>query len=298
MINHVRTLLLNISKRDQIELPPLTTLGAPVSDLLEEQVIEGYTKQTITGTYDSYTINTTPTGSRTTETKKNRESFVVNMNFPGEEYISPNFVPVEIPTEIKRLWDKIFGTDPDRYMLNYRGQELMATLHSTELAENVLDYDNRITYWPLKNDSFYNFNFGNVVTSLNPYAVNVSFSGPAIADNEEGRLYNFWKVTVKDVDTVTVKRLTPPVVEIDYEYTITDGLSSEISLPGSTQKFLFETVADNSSWIIESFARPAKTMIDVINDLQKVVSAGDEAWLWGQYPEEPFLTYKNLWKKY
>ena len=79
MINHVRTLLLNVSKRDQIALPPIVTLTAPVSDLWEEQTIEGYTKNDITGAYEDYTtyaggINTTPTGSRTTEEKKNRES--------------------------------------------------------------------------------------------------------------------------------------------------------------------------------------------------------------------------------
>jgi len=302
MINHVRTLLLNVNKQDQIELPPVTTLAAPVSDLREEQTIEGYTKNDITGAYEDYTtyaggVNTDVAGSRTLETKQNRRNLVVNMSFPGEEYISPNFVPIEMPTELQRLWSKIFGTNPDRYMLNYRGQQLMAALHSTELAENVLDYDNRITYWPLKNDSFYNFNFGNVVTELGTFDGQIIFAGPPVANNDEGRLYNFWKVTVKDSDTVTVRKLTPPVVEVDQEYVLADGISNALELPGSSQKFLFNGPV-GASWLIESFARPAKTMVDVLNDLQNTVSDADAYLFWGEYPTEPMLTYKNIWKKH
>jgi len=297
MINHVRTLLLNINKQDQIELPTVTTLAAPVSDLWEEQLIEGYTKNDITGTYADYTINTDVAGSRTLETKQNRRNITINMHFPGEEYISPNFSPIAMPPELHRIWSKIFGTNPDRYMLNYRGQQLMAVLHSTELAENVLDYDKRITYWPLKNDSFYNFNFGNIVTELGAFDGQIIFAGPPVANNNEGRLYNFWKVTVKDSDTVTIRKLTPPVVENDQEYVITDGISNALELPGSSQKFLFNGPV-GASWFFESFARPEKTMVDVLNDLQNTVSDADAYLFWGEYPPEPLLTYKNLWKNH
>ena len=219
----------------------------------------------------------------------------IDPNFPGEEYIPSTFKPIELPTKFKKLHNIIFGGAPDRYMLNYRAQQLMAVLHSTELRENVLDFDKRITYWPQRNNKFYSFPFGSTAEKIGSFTGQIIFAGAVEPDDAAGQLHNMWKITIKDSDTVIVRDLIPPVREQEYTYTLTDGVSDAIPLIGTTQEFKFEAPV-GAGWFVESIVRPKRDMGTVLADLKTGVGILDELNLWGAAPTEPLLTYKNLWK--
>jgi hypothetical protein len=65
---------------------------------------------------------------------------------PGEEYTPPAYREVELPPELQKVRDVLFGASPDRRMLLYRLRQFMALLHSTPLSPFVTMDDPRITY--------------------------------------------------------------------------------------------------------------------------------------------------------
>lgn len=65
---------------------------------------------------------------------------------PGEEYTPPSYLAAELPAELQKVRDVLFGASPDRRMLLYRVRQFMAILHSTPLSPFVTMDDPRITY--------------------------------------------------------------------------------------------------------------------------------------------------------
>ena len=70
------------------------------------------------------------------------------VDFIGEEYVSPEWVPVPQPHGVARLRDILFGHNPDRALMNYRLRQFMTLIHSTDLEQYVHEKDSRVTYWP------------------------------------------------------------------------------------------------------------------------------------------------------
>ena len=219
----------------------------------------------------------------------------IDPNIVGEEYISPSFSPIVFDTQINKIYNVLFGGSPDRYMLNYRGQQIMSMLHSTELEQNVLDYDSRITYWPSAGATFYDFPFVTTAEKIGNFTGDIHFIDELKPSDATGQLYHMWRIYVKDSATVVVTHLNDPKEEQEYSYAITGGRSNTIPLLGSTQYFSFNAPV-GSSWTVKGFAKPARDMGDIFSTLKQSVTIVDELALWGAAPAEPLLTYKNLWR--
>jgi len=219
----------------------------------------------------------------------------VDPNIVGEEYIPPTFKTVTFTSQINKIHNVLFGGTPDRYMLNYRAHQIMSMLHSTELGENVLDYDSRITYLPTTSSSFYTFPFVTTAEKIGNFNGDIYFIDELKPSDATGQMYHMWRLTVKDAATIVVTHLNDPKEEQEYSYTITNGRSNTISLLGSTQYFSFNAPV-GSSWIVKGYAKPARDMGDIFATLKQGVTIVDELYLWGASPAEPLLTYKNLWR--
>src|SRR5262245_23183604 len=63
-----------------------------------------------------------------------------------EEIVDPDFSALKLPSFLETVRAQLFGSDPDRYMLNYRCHQLLALTHATPLAEYLIALDSRITY--------------------------------------------------------------------------------------------------------------------------------------------------------
>jgi hypothetical protein len=68
--------------------------------------------------------------------------------YPYEEYIDPAYRKLQLPAEIRFIWERFFGRNSPRWARNYRARELLTILHSGDLESYILDLDNRITYLP------------------------------------------------------------------------------------------------------------------------------------------------------
>lgn len=220
-------------------------------------------------------------------------------DFPGEEYVPTGYrIRTNLPTAIKKARGVIFGATPDRYMLNYRLRQLMPILHETELAEFVTAKDPRLTYWPIRGEELYRGSFGTTIDTLNhlgsPYLAPV---GDLVAFEEDGKLHHRWHITVISSTNIEVKRIAAPLREAIYSYVLTDNLSNQIPLLGSSLSFVFRGGV-GSEWIVEVVARPRKSTGNILASLQNSLTEVDENQLFGIANVEPLRTFRNLWRKH
>lgn len=212
----------------------------------------------------------------------------------GEEYVPESFRPITtLPTAVRKVRSILFGTDPDRYMLNLRLHQLMPLIHICGLEQYLLAYDSRITYWPIKQDVFRTA-FG-VATERQGGTGNIYLQGAMAADVAAGRIYYQWQVEVVD-DGVSVQQLVPQlgaavITSGDY----TDGLSSRIPLQ---QNFgCLVTDAVGSRWTITGLARPTRTVADLARILKSGLTDEDLVTLFGNNPSGDRREWYNLWKQ-
>lgn len=219
-------------------------------------------------------------------------------DFPGEEYVPATYRARSLPTSLRKARAVLFGADPDRYMLNYRLRQLLPVLHETELEEYVLEKDSRTTYWPLRGEEFFRGAFGTTIDTLNnlgsPLLTPI---GELLPHEEDGRLHHRWHVTVISATNVEVKRIATPLQEAIYSYTLTDNLSNQIPLLGSSLSFVFRGGV-GSEWIVEIVARPRKSTGDLLAALKRSLTEVDEIQIFGTVNREPFLTLRNLWRRH
>ena len=220
--------------------------------------------------------------------------------FPGEEFIPPTFISQTLPGPLEQVWRVLYGSRPDRYLLNYRTRELMGLLHSTELQELVTSFDPRITYDVLPDDDLFDGVFVTQVTNLGGTTSQLFLAGQPVTEDASGRLYNLWTIEVVDSDIVRVKRASPPLADENYEYFLTSGLSNRIRLPNSMLDVRFQAGV-GSRWRVEAVARPRRGLQDIFDDLTELAGAALPALFARATPygrTEPMLTCWNLWHKH
>lgn len=219
-------------------------------------------------------------------------------NFPGEEFIPPDYTAVTLSTPLQRIRDMLFGPNPDRIMLNYRGRQLLGLLHTTELVEFVTELDPRITYDVLPQDQFFKHFFDTVVTPVGGTVKQLYIQGTITPNDAGGRVQHQWLVRVTSSETVEVTRLTAPVSLANIEYTVEDGLSSIVPLAGSSLSVRFPA-GIGSQWYITAATRPGTDLgslmaaIDSLTEDIRIELFGVGSQLGAS---EPFKTFRNLYK--
>lgn len=216
-------------------------------------------------------------------------------NFPGEEFVPTEARIQTMPAYLDNLWHLFFGANPDRASVNYRLRELLPVLHSTELSEFIYNLDSRVTYWPFAQNLFTNLIAGAVIAPLSGTTKNLFplvSAGQIVAGDQ---LYYKWRITVVNGTDVSVQKLAdplslPPSPEV-FNYTITAGLSSLMSLPGSSEFFRFEDGV-GSQWEMTWMARPERGLGEIME-----AAAGISQELANRLfsTEEPYKTFRNLW---
>lgn len=214
--------------------------------------------------------------------------------YPGEEFVPDDFVAINLPLPLRTVHQALFGYNPDRAMYNYRLRQYMTLLHSGKLASFVTDVDPRITYWPARDTSFFlPANFGTQITKIGATDKDLYPQGgqPAVAFD---KLLLEWYVTVIDGSTVHVQQLRGGTTDTDLAYTISSGVSSILTLPGTSLGFFFEAGV-GSAWLYRYLARPAFTITHILEDLDRHVVGSTFEYLFGG--GEPYLTFKNIWQQ-
>jgi hypothetical protein len=215
--------------------------------------------------------------------------------FVGEEYVDSTFMAKTITDELLAVY-RLFFSNADRAMKNYRLHELMSVIHSSELVTYATNLDTRITYWPATNNSIFTsiFNSPDInqlagTAALYLYGVN----GPVPGTE---RIYNSYTVTVTDGSHVQVVWETDPngLSSLISSYSISSGVSNVIALQGGPLSFNFQS-GIGASWRVVWIAKPQRSLADVGVQLQNDFTSDLQLVLFGANPIEPYLTFKNIW---
>lgn len=198
------------------------------------------------------------------------------------------------------LRQRLFGTDPDQAMLNYRGAQFMELLHSTELEEYVLALDSRITYRgdnaiQLADDTW----FTPVVTAATDALVNgLSLLGTPTAPDSFGRSYFRFQLDVVSPNTIGIRQVIPATGLYNIEdLSLTSGISPIYDLPGTGYRFRVNTTDSGAAWRVSFYLRPQWSLGTIVENLH-LVGEPVLLQLFGTGSAEPWATFRNLWERH
>ena len=218
-------------------------------------------------------------------------------DFPGEELVPPEYRPIDTTGYLATVRRALFGSSPDRAMLNYRLKQYMALLHSTELEQYVLALDPRITYDVAAENSLVTNSvyFTPTVTQLTGLAQsNLFVTGTPNAPDVSGQAYYAFDIQpIVGGDIEVVKTTPKPSLTIYQPNLLNDGYTSAIPL-GTTGYSVRVLANPGDCWQVSGFLRPQWDLGQIAVQFETI---GDTvlAELLGITKDEPYYTFSNLW---
>lgn len=212
----------------------------------------------------------------------------------GEELLPPGFRAVELPTALQSVRRVLFGSSPDRSMLDYRVKQLLAVVHSSELAEYVTSLDRRTTYDFSSEQLVVAGIFTPTVTPVRSApGDNLRVLGAPSAPDATGKCRYDFVVRVVDTDSGRIEQASPEVQNTLFDFVPGD----RIAFPGSGYSFRLTTNTVGQAWNVAIRLRPQKTLPTLVTEL---ASIGEPALiqLFGIADDEPFKTFRNCWMQH
>ena len=211
------------------------------------------------------------------------------LDYIAEEIVDPAFNQLSLPSELLQLRRGLFGSDPDRHMLNYRVRQLLAVVHASPLVEYILGLDKRITY------DFESTQLIDPKTWI-PQVVRINDSpelpvlGTPFSPGAIGRIQHKFFVSVDTPGTVSVERITAPIQKVLFEFSSGDT----VQLVGSGCDVRLQSTNSGQRWIVNIYAQP----VSDIGDLYAAVARLGEPiynYLFGLSRLEPYETFRQIW---
>lgn len=217
----------------------------------------------------------------------------------GEEVIPEAYRAKTLPQALMNVRRVLFGTTPDRAMLNYRCRQLLSLLQYTDLQSFITDLDERITYALTDSFLFNTQAFRPVYVQFGGTETELFIQGSHGAPDPTGRMKLQWDIEVTSSAVAEVTALRPRQ-DRTVEFSVTSGLSSPIPLHGSGLTVQLRNQVGLKYRVI-SYSRPTLDLGDLCATLGQVGSETlAELFLVGD-PHgaiEPFLTFRNLWEQH
>jgi len=223
-------------------------------------------------------------------------STVSYANVPYDELIPAGYAPVKLPTYMEAFRSRLFGVSPDRAMLNYRMVQLLTMIETTQLQSHILELDPRITYNNYSTKWKVNTAFEpTVVKYLGSDNSHLDVLGNSMSPDASG-ISGYEYLVTTDGTNITVARQTNPVRKTSEVVVLDGGLSQVVSLPLSGYKVRVNT-ANTAGWTLRGCLRPTTSLSNIEQTLRSV---GEPylLQLFGTPDVEPYLTFRNCWKKH
>jgi hypothetical protein len=221
-------------------------------------------------------------------------------NYPGDEFVPYGYVPAILTPVLQEVWNLVLGINPDRAWRNYWLRELLAILHTTELAEFVYALDPRVTYWPAPGNNIFNNLAADPLVEFQVFPNTPDPPPPLLFLSSKylftpgPQLYYQWLVYVGNSTHVSVQPILGPNTNpVTYTYTTAAGLSSPVPLIGTDQFCQFQPV-NGAQWLITWLAQPTFSLAQLMSKLDTSVTEDQVDALFGVNTVEPFTTFKNL----
>lgn len=207
----------------------------------------------------------------------------------AEEIVDPDFVAPRLPTSLQAVRSILFGSTPDRAMLNYRCRQLLAVAHATPLAQYLTALDRRITY---RFDDTALVQPGPWVPAVVSRGGVASVVGQPEAPDRSGRMHHVFVVEVTGTGTGTVQRTTAPILKVDLDFAAGDL----VPLPSSGCDLRVTSDLAYQLHRVEIYARPEKPLADLVD---AVAHVGEPYLidLFGLSRDEPRKTFRETFNR-
>lgn len=215
----------------------------------------------------------------------NRQREGHGLDEPGEEYIPADYAPRRLSPAMRRAWQSLFGSQPDRLFLNYRVRQLLQIMHGTVLGNDILRPDPRVTYLPFADDLF-EVVFGIQVQHIGGSPTEVKVVGTPQVDTSKGICTQSWDVAVQE-DEVAIRHRTGAFAGVVPRTT-------QILLPGSSLTLYLGNASPGLKIRITAVARPES---DVSQTLRDMVAAFGDAGLDEVFPPNKMSDRQLLWQR-
>lgn len=231
-----------------------------------------------------------------------------------------------MPGSCQKVWNVIFGTDPDRAYKNWRLYQLYRLAEVSDLHKFWFEFDSRLTH-NNRNNLKESINFDKAIvrristgeiieyiTSGNSTVVSKAtheqnqtiseediglfLSGKLTADDIQGKCRTVWTIQTNivqvgvsanvDVLCQTNNKLTSYSAE-----TFSNNLSRKLDIPDTGLKFQLRQPI-NESWELDLTARPALDIGVVLANLENTSKVDLDFVLTGKNPA--FKTFKTYWE--
>lgn len=227
----------------------------------------------------------------------NQVPFNGSSTYIAEEATPKDFVPLKaIPGYLVVVRSLLFGTKPDRHMLNYRCRQFVRLIHSTPLVDYVLQLDPRVTYSLTDAELVSGARFTPVVTQIEGVAAKLYIQGTPNAPDSTGQIESTIEVRVVAPGSVQVLEVTPTSRSQFLPFALTDGLSDPIQLSRSGYSCRLTTTSPGMAWNVNVLNRPQADLSAILTSLETIGEPNLDA-LFGITDEQPYLTFRNLWRQ-
>lgn len=209
-----------------------------------------------------------------------------------EELVDPDYRAARLPTALRAVREAVFGSDPDRHMLNYRCRQLLTAAEATPLAEYLDAYDPRKTY-DYRGDAELVLAAGYSAAVVDAAQVGTTltlFGRPTAAD-----------VTGRIESRVRVEVTTPGFADVTNETTGSKVLlgfapGDRLPLRGTGMDFRLDSAASGQLFFVTVMARPVRDVWDVVAG---VAGLGEPTLiaLFGAGNDQPNKTFRELFSR-
>lgn len=213
-------------------------------------------------------------------------------DFLAEELIPPSYRQLRLPTYLETVRSRLFGTTPDRAMLNYRGKQLLQLLHASPLVEFVTALDSRITYDRPRDQALSFELFQPQVQQISGAAAQLFIVGSPEIPDVTGQVKHSFTVDILG-DTVRVTKLSPMLTYVD-DLSLSANLSPSYPLQGFGYQFRVDTTNPACAWNIDGYLQPRWDLGQLAANLTSIGETVTVQ-LFGVTNVEPWATFRNLW---
>lgn len=221
---------------------------------------------------------------------------------PGEEYTPPNYRTVTLPQPLQRVRRFLFGSDPDRWMLNYRLREFMNILHRPETDKFTRTFDARTTY-TAASQRLGDFQFGistemvggeiadlAIYSGLGDDDVFFVF-GEQERDTRQGRLRSAWRVALHA--PIVLETRVGPLHRDEQANQLVQGLSPNMALPLSGLFIRYNEATIGTVWRVDSIVPPSQSLGQIAAELRLRLTDEELTELFKGGGD--MQTFRNMW---
>ena len=227
----------------------------------------------------------------------NRAAEPAQASLPGAAWTDPQFTPVALNNGCLAIRRVLFGANPDSWMLNYRGWQLLALLHACpDLAQHVLELDSRVTYDLTQNPFSLRALYPISVAVQDGAALELSPTSEFAPPDSSGQMQQIWDIQL--TGATATSRLRGGQLSRTDNYTMSGGISSECVLAGTSTTYRFSDPGSGASVVLTKVTRPENSLTRLFERCQRTSGLETAFDLFGDALQEPFRSFQQLYQNH